>query len=63
MSQQSLLIGKQYVLISKDIGSYILNPEYFFKGNLSDRSKLKYILSYDGIENNTDTSAQPLEKE
>lgn len=57
------ILSKKRLLIKQGRGSYILNPKYFFKGNLSDRSKLKYILSYDGTENNTDTSAQPLEKE
>ena len=27
-------------------GSYFLNPDYFFKGTLSNRTKLKYTVSY-----------------
>lgn len=33
-------LGKQGMLIKKCRGEYLLNPRYFFKGRLSDRSKL-----------------------
>lgn len=34
-------LNKKNLLIKKCRGTYILNPEYFFKGTLSNRSKLK----------------------
>ena len=33
---------KKGLLIKRCKGEYILDPRYFFKGKLSDRSKIKY---------------------
>lgn len=35
------ILTKKGFLFRKHKGEYMLNPEYFFKGRLSDRSKLK----------------------
>lgn len=35
-------LARKGILIKKCRGSYLMNPEYFFKGKLSDRSKLQY---------------------
>lgn len=35
-------LSKANILIKKCKGTYILNPQYFFKGRLSDRSKIVY---------------------
>jgi len=35
---------KKNLLIKKGRGVYMLNPEYFFKGTLNDRSKLRMTL-------------------
>lgn len=35
---------KQGFLIKKCKGTYLLNPKYFFKGTVSDRSKIQYNL-------------------
>lgn len=37
---------KKGLLIRLSKGKYMLNPNYFFKGRLSDRSKLKLEMSY-----------------
>lgn len=37
-------LNKKGFLIKKCRGTYLLNPDYFFKGTLSDRSKLQYTL-------------------
>lgn len=56
------VLSKKELLIKQCKGRYILNPEYFFKGTLSDRSSLKYIVSYNPTENNPDMSAEHLEQ-
>ena len=38
--------AKKGLLIKQCKGQYTLNPEYFFKGTLSNRSSLKYTLCY-----------------
>lgn len=40
------ILAKKGLLIKQCKGQYTLNPEYFFKGTLSNRSSLKYTLSY-----------------
>lgn len=51
---------KEDMLLKRCKGSYFLNPEYFFRGTLSSRSKIQYKISFDSnIEYNADTSAQP----
>lgn len=35
------------LLLKKCKGEYILNPEYFFKGTLSDRMKVRYCIEVD----------------
>lgn len=37
---------KEGMLERRCKGNYFLNPKYFFKGTLSNRSKLKYSVSY-----------------
>lgn len=34
-------LAKENILIKKCKGAYMLNPQYFFKGKLSDKSKLE----------------------
>lgn len=46
------ILSKQELLIRKCRGEYLLNPNYFFKGSLSNRSKLKTVFQVDP----TDTS-------
>lgn len=41
-------LAKTDFLIKRCKGSYFLNPNYFFKGTLTNRAKLQYQLSYDG---------------
>ncbi|MBO6232816.1 MAG: replication/maintenance protein RepL [Clostridia bacterium] len=38
---------KKEALIKRCRGSYMLNPTYFFKGTLTDRSKLQSLLTYE----------------
>ena len=38
---------KAGALIKRCKGSYMLNPTYFFKGTLTDRSKLQSLLTYE----------------
>ena len=35
-------LSKANILIKKCKGTYMLNPQYFFKGKLSDKSKLEF---------------------
>lgn len=35
-------LSKEGFLIKKCRGAYLLNPKYFFKGTLSDRTKIEY---------------------
>lgn len=46
------ILSKKGLLIKQCKGQYVLNPEYFFKGTLSDRSSVKYIVSYEPKESN-----------
>lgn len=41
-------LSKAEILIAKCRGKYILNPKYFFKGTLANRSKLQVNIIYDG---------------
>ena len=41
-------LSKAGMLIAKCRGKYILNPKYFFKGTLANRSKLQVNIIYDG---------------
>ena len=41
-------LSKAEMLIAKCRGKYILNPKYFFKGTLANRSKLQVNIIYDG---------------
>ena len=42
-------LTKLNILIKKCRGMYLLNPEYFFKGRLSDRSKLQFSVVVDPL--------------
>ena len=44
-------LSKAGMLIAKCRGKYILNPKYFFKGTLANRSKLQVNIIYDGEQN------------
>lgn len=47
------VLSKKNILIKRCKGSYYLNPAYFFKGTLTDRSKLAFRLQKQAkIENN-----------
>lgn len=46
---------KQGFLIKKYRGEYLLNPQYFFKGRLSNRSKMKISFEVTPEENNEDS--------
>ena len=39
-------LSKYGFLIKRCKGEYMLNPKYFFKGTISDRTKLQYNISY-----------------
>ena len=41
-------LSKAGMLLAKCRGKYILNPKYFFKGTLANRSKLQVNIIYDG---------------
>lgn len=40
------VLAKKGFLVRRAKGCYYLNPKYFFRGKLSDRSKLQYIIEY-----------------
>lgn len=40
------ILHKEGMLIRRCKGSYFLNPDYFFKGTLSNRAKLKCSISF-----------------
>lgn len=44
-------LSKAGMLLAKCRGKYILNPKYFFKGTLANRSKLQVNIIYDGEQN------------
>ena len=46
-------LTKYGFLIKKCKGAYLLNPKYFFKGTLSDRTKLQYNLMVEPEEKQT----------
>lgn len=41
------ILYKEGMLLRRCKGSYFLNPDYFFKGTLSDRAKLQYCVTLD----------------
>ena len=43
-------LAKQNILIKKCKGTYMLNPQYFFKGKLAKRSKLELKIISEGVE-------------
>lgn len=43
------ILAKRGLLIRRCRGEYLLNPNYFFKGSLSDRSKLRTLLQVNPV--------------
>jgi len=56
-------LAKTDFLIKRCKGSYFLNPNYFFKGTLTNRAKLQYQLSYDGEQISRDEAIRRFENE
>lgn len=56
-------LAKKGFLIKKCRGTYLLNPKYFFKGTISDRSKLQYNIMVEPKEKELQKDIEEINKQ